>query len=59
VLQHALAANLHLTSQVASVMATGTFPTSVNPVKVRQVADLMLKFGELKQGFNVTTLTRS
>jgi len=40
-------------------MVTGTFLTSVNPVKVRQVADLMLKFGELKQGFNVTALTRS
>jgi NitT/TauT family transport system substrate-binding protein len=57
--QHALTANLHLTPQVADVMATGTFPTSVDPVKIRQVADLMQRFGELKQGFNVAALTGS
>ncbi len=55
--QHALIANLHIIPQVADVMATGTFPTSVDPVKLQQVADLMLRFGELKQGFDATTLT--
>lgn len=55
--QHALIANLHINPQVADVMATGTFPTSVDPVKLQQVADLMLRFGELKQGFDATTLT--
>jgi hypothetical protein len=37
----------------------GTFPTSVDPVKIRQVADLMQRFGELKQGFHVAALTNS
>jgi NitT/TauT family transport system substrate-binding protein len=55
--QHALIVNLHITPQVADVMATGTFPTSVDPVKLQQVADLMLRFGELKQRFNATNLT--
>jgi NitT/TauT family transport system substrate-binding protein len=55
--QHALIVNLHINPQVADVMATGTFPTSVDPVKLQQVADLMLRFGELKQRFVATTLT--
>ena len=55
--QHALIVNLHINPQVADVMATGTFPTSVDPVKLQQVADLMLQFGELKQRFVATTLT--
>ena len=58
-LQHALIANLHINPTVADVMATGTFPTSVDPVKIRQVAGLMQRFGELKQGFNVAALTKS
>jgi len=59
VLQHALIVNLHIDPTVADVMATGTFPTSVDPVKVRQVADLMQRFGELKQSFNVAAFTKS
>jgi NitT/TauT family transport system substrate-binding protein len=55
--QHALIVNLHINPQVADLMATGTFPTSVDPVKLQQVADLMLRFGELKQRFDATTLT--
>ncbi len=55
--QHALIVNLHINPQVADVMATGTFPTSVDPVKLQQVADLMLRFGELNQRFDATTLT--
>jgi NitT/TauT family transport system substrate-binding protein len=55
--QHALIVNLRINPQVADVMATGTFPTSVDPVKLQQVADLMLRFGELKQGFDATTLS--
>jgi NitT/TauT family transport system substrate-binding protein len=58
-LQHALIANLHIDPAVADVMATGTFPTTVDLVKIRQVAGLMQKFGELKPGFNVAVLTRS
>jgi NitT/TauT family transport system substrate-binding protein len=56
--QHALIVNLHITPEVADLMATGTFPTSVDPVKLQQVADLMLRFGELEQRFNATSLTR-
>jgi NitT/TauT family transport system substrate-binding protein len=59
VLQHALIANLHINPAVADVMATGSFPTSVDPVKIRQVAGLMQRFGELKQSFNAATLTQS
>jgi NitT/TauT family transport system substrate-binding protein len=58
-LKHALIANLHIDPTVAEVMATGTFPTSVDLVKIRQVAGLMQKFGELKQGFNAAALTKS
>jgi NitT/TauT family transport system substrate-binding protein len=57
--QHALIANLHINPTVADVMATGTFPTSVDPVKLQQVADLMLQFGELESRFNAAALTRS
>jgi NitT/TauT family transport system substrate-binding protein len=55
--QHADMVNLHLTAQVVDVMATGTFPTTVDPVKLQQVADLMLRYGELKKNFNAASLT--
>jgi ABC-type nitrate/sulfonate/bicarbonate transport system substrate-binding protein len=55
-LQRALSASLHISPMVADVMATGTFPTTVDPVKVSQVADLMLTFGELKRPFDVSRL---
>jgi len=55
--QHALIVNLHITPQIADVMATGTFPTSVDPVKLQQVAELMQRFGELKQGFDANALS--
>jgi ABC-type nitrate/sulfonate/bicarbonate transport system substrate-binding protein len=58
-LQRALVASLHVSPQVADVMATGTFPTTVDPVKVSQVADLMLTFGELKRPFDVSKLIGS
>ena len=58
-LQRALAASLHLSPQVADVMATGTFPTTVDPVKISQVADLMLTFGEIKRPFDVSRLLGS
>ena len=57
--QHALITNLHIDPTVADLMATGTFPTSVDPVKLQQVADLMQKFGELKSRFSAAALTRS
>jgi NitT/TauT family transport system substrate-binding protein len=58
-LQHALIASLHIDPTAADVMATGTFPTSVDLVKIRQVADLMRKFGELQPGFDAAVLTKS
>lgn len=57
VLQHALVANLRLTPQVANVAATGSFPTTVIPAELQQVADLMLQFGELRHYFNVRAMT--
>lgn len=57
VARHADMVNLHLKPQVAAVMATGTFPTSVDPVKLQQVADLMLRYGELKKNFKAASLT--
>ena len=58
-LQRALSASLHISPMVADVMATGTFPTTVDPVKVSQVADLMFTFGELKRPFDVSKLLGS
>jgi len=55
--QHALAASLHISPQVADVVSTGDFPTSVIPASLQEVADLMLQFGELRHYFNVTALT--
>jgi NitT/TauT family transport system substrate-binding protein len=43
--------------QIAAIMSLGNFPTSVNPVHVQRVADLMLDFGQLKQRFDVAAMT--
>lgn len=56
-LQHALAVSLHISPQVADVIATGDFPTSLVPADLQEVANLMLQFGELKRYFNVTVMT--
>ncbi|HUL26203.1 MAG TPA: ABC transporter substrate-binding protein [Streptosporangiaceae bacterium] len=56
VLQQVLAKDLHLSPSIAGVMATGTFPTSANPVQIQRAADLMRQFGQLKQRFNVQPL---
>jgi NitT/TauT family transport system substrate-binding protein len=56
VLQRVLARALHLSPSITGVMATGTFPTSANPVQIQRVADLMLQYGQLKQRFNVKPL---
>jgi hypothetical protein len=37
-------------------MATGTFPTSANPVQIQRAADLMLRYGQLKEPFDVKSL---
>ena len=56
VLQRVLAGALHLSPSITCVMATGTFPTSANPVQIQRVADLMLQYGQLKQRFSVKPL---
>jgi NitT/TauT family transport system substrate-binding protein len=56
VLQRVLARALHLSPNIAGVMATGTFPTSANPVQIQRAADLMLQYGQLRQRFNVQPL---
>jgi hypothetical protein len=38
---------------VTGVMATGIFPTSVNPVQLQRVANLMLQYGQLSKPFKV------
>lgn len=57
-LQHAFETSLRLTPQVADVMATGTFPVSINPVVLQRVPDLMLRYGQLSKPFAITGLTR-
>jgi len=56
VLQQVLAGALHLGPDITGVMATGTFPTSANPVQIQRVADLMRQYGQLKQPFSVKPL---
>jgi NitT/TauT family transport system substrate-binding protein len=56
VLQQVLTRALHLSPNIAGVMATGTFPTSANPVQIQRAADLMLHYGQLKQRFDVRPL---
>jgi NitT/TauT family transport system substrate-binding protein len=56
VLQQVLSDSLHLSPNITGVMATGTFPTSANPVQIQRAADLMLHYGQLKEPFNVNAL---
>ena len=56
VLQQVLARDLRLSPNVAGVMATGTFPTSANPVQIQRAADLMLQYGQLRRRFDIKPL---
>ena len=56
VLQRVLSASLHLSPDITGVMATGTFPTNANQVQIQRAADLMLRYGQLKEPFNVNAL---
>lgn len=53
VFQHSMAVQLRLSPEVADVMATGIFPTTVDAVQLQRVADLMLYYGQLKHAFRV------
>jgi NitT/TauT family transport system substrate-binding protein len=58
-LRHALMVSLRIAPRVADVMGTGTFLTRLKPAELQQVANLMLRYHELKHSFSVTALTRS
>lgn len=47
---------LKVSPKVADVMAVGDFPASVSVATLQQLADLMLKYGELKSRFNAAVL---
>jgi len=53
-----LATALHLSPKITGVMATGTFPTTVNPAQIQRVANLMLQYGQLKQPLNVKQMIK-
>jgi NitT/TauT family transport system substrate-binding protein len=55
-LQKVMAAQLHLSPAITAVMAEGTFPTTVDPVQLQRVADLMLRYGQLKHSFKVNPI---
>jgi NitT/TauT family transport system substrate-binding protein len=53
ILQKAMKEQLGIPPIVAAVMATGTFPDSVNPTQLQRVADVMQEYGALRQPFSV------
>jgi NitT/TauT family transport system substrate-binding protein len=57
-LRHALETGLHISPFVADVMATGVFPTSANQAQIQRVADLMQRYGQLAQPFDVAAIIR-
>lgn len=58
IFQKAMEDALHITPQVADVMATGTYPLSVNLVQVQRVADVMFEYGALKKPFDVKAMVK-
>jgi len=56
VFQKAMENQLHLPPIVAAVMATGSFPTSLDAVQIQRVADLLQEFGMLKRPFSVKAM---
>jgi NitT/TauT family transport system substrate-binding protein len=55
--EQALVTSLHMSPQVAAVVAAGTFPTTVDAKKIQRDADMMLQFGQLAKPFNVAAIT--
>ena len=47
-----------ISKQTAAIMALGDFPTGVSAVRLQRVPDLMQSFGQLKQRFNITAMTK-
>jgi NitT/TauT family transport system substrate-binding protein len=56
-LQRALNAALRLNPNVGDVMATGTFPTATDAAQLQRVANLMLRYGQLRRPFSVRSIT--
>ena len=56
-LRQVLRSSLHLNQKIADAMASGTFPTSVDATQLQRVADLMQRYGQLKQRFDVHSIT--
>jgi NitT/TauT family transport system substrate-binding protein len=54
--QQTLEKNLKIPASVVDVMATGTFPTTVDLVKLQQVEELMVRFGQLTKPFDVSSM---
>lgn len=46
-----------INKQTAAIMALGDFPTRVSEVHLQRVPDLMQSFGQLKQRFNIASMT--
>jgi NitT/TauT family transport system substrate-binding protein len=57
-LEHAMIQDAHVSAAVAALVSPGAFPTSVDPVLLQRVADLMYARHELSRPFAVTSLTR-
>jgi NitT/TauT family transport system substrate-binding protein len=54
--QKAFETYLQASPKVAGTMALGNFPATVSVTRLQQLADLMLKYGELKAKFNAAVL---
>jgi len=49
-------ASLGATAEVAALLSIGTFPATVTPNQLLQIASLMVDFGELSRGTNLNAL---
>jgi NitT/TauT family transport system substrate-binding protein len=54
--QQTLEKNLKIAASVVDVMATGTFPTTVDLVKLQQVEQLMVRYHQLKKPVDVSAM---
>jgi NitT/TauT family transport system substrate-binding protein len=55
--EQALVTSLHMSPQVAAVVAAGTFPTTTDWKQIQRNEILMLKYGQLNDPFNVASIT--
>jgi hypothetical protein len=57
VLERALNTALDLKPNVGDVMATGAFPAATNDAQLQRVANLMLRYGQLRHPFSIRSIT--